>query len=75
LSDRSGAVEVFPDVVPVTGAMGGESTHPRPAIKKIRSIHLNLILRYRNVEVGVWSRAEFAGVFMWLQSSASQDDV
>jgi hypothetical protein len=27
-SDRSGAVEVFVDVVPVAVVMGGESTHP-----------------------------------------------
>jgi hypothetical protein len=34
LRDRSGAVDVFEDVVPVAVAMGGESTHQRPAIKK-----------------------------------------
>jgi hypothetical protein len=34
LSDRSGAVEMFADVVPVAGAMGGESTHQRPAFNK-----------------------------------------
>jgi hypothetical protein len=33
LSDRSGAVEVFEDVLPVAVAMGGESTHQRAAIK------------------------------------------
>src|SRR6202789_3064337 len=40
LSDRSGAVEAFADVVPVAGVMGGESTHPETPIKKNHSIHL-----------------------------------
>ena len=31
--DRSGAMEVFEDVVLVAVAMGGESTHQRRAIK------------------------------------------
>jgi hypothetical protein len=31
--DLSGAVELFEDVVLVAVAMGGESTHPRAAIK------------------------------------------
>jgi hypothetical protein len=31
--DRSGAVDVFEDVVLVAVTMGGESTHPRRAIK------------------------------------------
>jgi hypothetical protein len=33
LRERSGAVELFEDVVPVAVAMGGESTHQRAAIK------------------------------------------
>jgi hypothetical protein len=33
LRERSGAVDVFEDVVPVAVAMGGESTHQRAAIK------------------------------------------
>jgi hypothetical protein len=31
LRERSGAVEVFADVVLVAVTMGGESTHPRPS--------------------------------------------
>src|ERR1039458_6441007 len=63
LRDRSGAVEVFEDVVPVTVAMGGESTLQRPAIKRKSRIHLYLNLRGRWIEVGGWSRGAFAGVF------------
>src|SRR5271155_2102266 len=33
LRDRSGAMEVFEDVVPVAVVMGGESTHQRRVIK------------------------------------------
>jgi hypothetical protein len=44
-SDRSGAIEELEDVVPVAVAMGGESTHPRRAIKKMSPIHLDLNLR------------------------------
>jgi hypothetical protein len=51
-SDRSGAVEVFEDVVPVAGAMGGESTHQRHTIKEKSRIHLNLRLRCRCIEAG-----------------------
>jgi hypothetical protein len=47
LSDRSGAVDVFEDVVPGAGAMGGESTHQGRAIKEKSRIHLNLNLRCR----------------------------
>jgi hypothetical protein len=47
LRDRSGAVEVFEDVVPVAVAMGGESTHQRRSIKKKSIIHLKLRLRLR----------------------------
>ena len=43
--ERSGAVEVFVDVVPVAVAMGGESTHERHAFKKSARIHLDLKLR------------------------------
>jgi hypothetical protein len=47
LSERSGAVEVLEDVVPVAVAMGGESTHQRRAIKEMCRIHLYLKLRCR----------------------------
>jgi hypothetical protein len=40
LRERSGAVEVLEDVVPVAVAMGGESTHPGRSIKKKSIIHL-----------------------------------
>jgi len=73
LSDRSGAIEVFADVVPVAGVMGGESTHPETTIKKNRPIHLNLKLRYRNIEVSGWSRGEFAGVFTCIRPSSRRD--
>jgi hypothetical protein len=33
--ERSGAVEVLEDVVPVAVAMGGESTHQRGSIKEM----------------------------------------
>jgi len=62
LSDRSGAIEVFADVVPLAGAMGGESTHPRPAVKKSLSIHLYLRFRYRHIEAGGRYRGGFAGL-------------
>jgi hypothetical protein len=45
---------MFADVVPVAGAMGGESTHQRPAFNKNRRIHLYLRLRYRYIEAGGW---------------------
>src|SRR5579872_2359182 len=61
LSDRSGAVELLEDVVPVAVAMGGESTHQRRAIKKMSLIHLYLKLRCRCIEVGGWSRAGLQG--------------
>ncbi len=64
---------MFADVVPVAGAMGGESTHPETPIKKNRPIHLNLNLRYRNVEVSVWSGSGFAGVFRRLTASSQRD--
>src|ERR1700728_2437991 len=73
LSDRSGAVEVVADVVPVAGVMGGESTDPETAIKKNGPIHLNLNLRYRNVEACVWSRGGFAGVFVRPRPSSKRD--
>ncbi len=56
LSERSGAVDVFVDVVPVAVAMGGESTHQRQSIKKICVIHLHLDLRSSFVEAGGRSR-------------------
>jgi hypothetical protein len=62
LRERSGAVEVFEDVVPVAGAMGGESTHHGAVINRNRGIHLYLRLRYRYIEAAGWSLAEFAGV-------------
>jgi hypothetical protein len=46
-SDRSGAVEVLEDVVPVAVVMGGESTHQRESIKEMWRIHLYLNLRCR----------------------------
>ncbi len=63
LSDRSGAVDVFVDVVPVAVAMGRESTHRRGSMTKKSLIHLNLNLRLRCVEVGGRYRVVFAGVF------------
>jgi len=66
LRDRSGAVEVFEDVVPVTGAMGGESTHHGRPINKNLRIHLNLKLRSRYIEAAGWYRGAFAGVFIYL---------
>jgi hypothetical protein len=47
LSERSGAVEVLEDVVPVAVAMGGESTHRGRVMKEICRIHLYLDLRCR----------------------------
>jgi hypothetical protein len=38
-------VEVFADVVPVAGAMGGESTHHGAPINRNLRIHLDLELR------------------------------
>src|SRR5664279_477663 len=61
LRDRSGAVDVFEDVVPVAVTMGGESTHQRQTIKEKRPIHLYLNLRSRCIEVGGWSRARLQG--------------
>jgi len=55
-------METFADVVPVTGAMGGESTHQRPAINKIRLIHLHLRLRLRQIEAPGRYRGTFAGI-------------
>src|SRR5664280_1879883 len=61
LRDRSGAVDVFEDVVPVAVTMGGESTHQRQTIKEKCPIHLYLNLRSRCIEVGGWSRARLQG--------------
>jgi hypothetical protein len=52
LRERSGAVEVFEDVVRVAGAMGGESTHSEQRSTENRVIHLHLRLRYRYIEAG-----------------------
>jgi hypothetical protein len=66
-NDRSGAVEVFVDVLPVAVTMGGESTDPRAPIKKIHRIHLDLRLRCRGIEAAGRSEPMFAGVLGRLQ--------
>src|ERR1700678_397587 len=63
LSDRSGAVEVFWDVVPAVSAMGGESTRRGPPFKKNYAIHLNLELSFRDIEAAGWCWGVFAGIF------------
>jgi hypothetical protein len=45
-------MELWEDVVRVAVAMGGESTHQRPAIKTNSRIHLDLNLRSSQIEAG-----------------------
>src|ERR1700756_2389375 len=60
--DRSGAVELLEDVVPVAVDMGGESTHPRAAIKT-KSRNSSLPQAEVEMNRGCWTVASgFAGV-------------